>query len=399
MATSLRKFPNPMESPGQLLELVRAADGITRSDLVEMTGLARSTVTQRIDSLIDAGFVVEAGEARSTGGRPPTILRFNSESGVVLVADLGATHARFAVTSLDATVLAESTRDLLIADGPEYVLSTTMRVFDELLGAAGKTDDDVRGVGIGVPGPIDFAAGRPSDPPIMPGWHDYPVGDRFVERFGGPVLVDNDVNIMALGEFWSSSPRPESMIVLKIGIGIGGGIIIDGHVHRGAKGAAGNVGHIQTDTDEICNCGNVGCLEGVAGGAALAKALRDKGLPASNTRDVAMLAGRGDPDAVQAVRAAGRRIGGMLAGVINLLNPDVIVVNGDLVAAGQPLLAGLRETIYRRSTALTTNDLQVKASDLGDRAGVIGGAVLVIERVVAPAVVDELIQSRVGAVA
>lgn len=399
MATSLRKFPNPMESPGQLLELVRAADGITRSDLVEMTGLARSTVTQRIDSLIDAGFVVEAGEARSTGGRPPTILRFNSESGVVLVADLGATHARFAVTSLDATVLAESTRDLLIADGPEYVLSTTMRVFDELLGAAGKTDDDVRGVGIGVPGPIDFAAGRPSDPPIMPGWHDYPVGDRFVERFGGPVLVDNDVNIMALGEFWSSSPRPESMIVLKIGTGIGGGIIIDGHVHRGAKGAAGNVGHIQTDTDEICNCGNVGCLEGVAGGAALAKALRDKGLPASNTRDVAMLAGRGDPDAVQAVRAAGRRIGGMLAGVINLLNPDVIVVNGDLVAAGQPLLAGLRETIYRRSTALTTNDLQVKASDLGDRAGVIGGAVLVIERVVAPAVVDELIQSRVGAVA
>lgn len=399
MATSLRKFPNPMESPGQLLELVRAADGITRSDLVEMTGLARSTVTQRIDSLIDAGFVVEAGEARSTGGRPPTILRFNSESGVVLVADLGATHARFAVTSLDATVLAESTLDLLIADGPEHVLSTTMGVFDELLGVAGKTDADVRGVGIGVPGPIDFAAGRPSDPPIMPGWHDYPVGDRFVERFGGPVLVDNDVNIMALGEFWSSSPRPESMIVLKIGTGIGGGIIIDGHVHRGAKGAAGNVGHIQTDTDEICNCGNVGCLEGVAGGAALAKALRDKGLPASNTRDVAMLAGRGDPDAVQAVRAAGRRIGGMLAGVINLLNPDVIVVNGDLVAAGQPLLAGLRETIYRRSTALTTNDLQVKASDLGDRAGVIGGAVLVIERVVAPAVVDELIQSRVGAVA
>ncbi len=388
-----------MESPGQLLELIRATDGITRSDLVDLSGLARSTVTQRVDSLIDAGFVVEAGEARSTGGRPPTLLRFNSESGVVLAADLGATRARFAVTDLDGSVLDERAMDLLIADGPDPVLATTMKVFDELLDATGMSPNDVRGVGIGVPGPIDFAAGRPSDPPIMPGWHDYPIGDRFRDRFRVPVLVDNDVNIMALGEFWLSDPRPTSMVVVKIGTGIGGGIIIDGHVHRGAKGAAGNIGHIQTDTEAVCNCGNVGCLEGVAGGAALAEEMRAAGYDVENARGVVDLVLSGNPDAVVAVRKAGTRVGGMLAGVINLLNPEVIVINGDIARAGQPLLAGIRETIYHRSTALTTNDLQVRVSDLGDTAGVVGAAVMVIDSILDPAVVDADIESRVGAVA
>jgi predicted NBD/HSP70 family sugar kinase len=364
-----------------------------------MTGLARSTVTQRIDSLIDAGFVVEAGEARSTGGRPPTILRFNGESGVVLVADLGATHARFAITGLDAYVLAESTLDLLISDGPESVLETTLSALDDLLATTGKTDGDVKGVGIGLPGPIDFAAGRPSDPPIMPGWHDYPVAERFVNRFGVPALVDNDVNIMALGEFWTAVPRPKSMLVLKVGTGIGGGLIIDSHVHRGARGAAGDVGHIRSDSDAPCRCGNTGCLEAVAGGAALAQQLAAAGYDTKNTRDVVALAATGNADAVHAVRDAGRRIGDMLAGAVNLLNPAVVVIGGDLVSAGQPLLAGIRETIYQRSTTLNTNDLSIIASDLGDRAGVIGAAVLVIERILDPAVVDATIQSRVGAVA
>lgn len=399
MAISPRKFPNPMESPGELLELVRAADGITRSNLVEMTGLARSTVTQRIDLLIDAGLVVEAGEARSTGGRPPTILRFNGDAGVVLVADLGATHARFAVTGLDAQVLAERAFDLLISDGPESVLETTMSVFDELLQSTGKTDVDVKGVGIGLPGPIDFAAGRPSDPPIMPGWHDYPVADRFVNRFGAPTLVDNDVNIMALGEFWSTDPRPKSMLLLKVGTGIGGGLIIDSHVHRGARGAAGDVGHIRSDSEAVCRCGNTGCLEAVAGGAALAQQLTAAGYDTRNTREVVALAATGNADAIQAIREAGRRIGDMLAGAVNLLNPAVIVIGGDLVQAGQPLLAGIRETIYQRSTTLNTNDLLVISSELGDRAGVIGAAVMVIERVLDPAVVDAAIQAKVGAVA
>lgn len=400
MTGSPRKYPNPMESPGQLLELIRTTDGVTRADLVEQTGLARSTVGHRIDLLASHNLIEEVGEAPSTGGRPPMVIRFNGDAGVVLVADLGATHARFAVMSLDARVLAETGMDLLIADGPDSVLDTTLEVFSKLLVEADRPDDDVRGVGIGVPGPIDFALGRPSDPPIMPGWHDYPIGDRFRDRFGVPVLVDNDVNIMALGEFWMSDPRPSDMVFIKVGTGIGSGIIIDGHLHRGAKGAAGDVGHIRIGPSDVaCRCGNTGCLEAMAGGGALAARLAAEGHSTKNSRDVVTLAATGNAHAVAALRDAGRTIGGMLAGVVNLLNPAVIVVGGDVAQSGQSLLAGIRESVYQRSTTLNTSDLLIRTSDLGDRAGVIGAAVLVIERILDPAVIDEQIQAAVGAVA
>lgn len=389
-----------MESPGQLLELIRTTDGVTRADLVEMTGLARSTVAQRIDLLVAHDLVREAGEAPSTGGRPPSIIRFNADSGVVLVADLGATHARFAVTTLGADVLAETSMDLLIADGPDVVLDTTLSVFEELLEDAGVVNDDVRGVGIGVPGPIDFAAGRPSDPPIMPGWHDYPVGERFEDRYGVPVFVDNDVNIMALGEFWTAEPKPADLLFIKVGTGIGCGIIIDGQLHRGAKGAAGDVGHIRIgSSDVICRCGNTGCLEALAGGGALAAELAAAGYATKNSRDVVDLVAQGEAAAVSVVRDAGRKIGGMLAGVVNLLNPAAIVIGGDMAQAGQALLAGIRESVYQRSTTLNTSELVIRSSELGDRAGVIGAAVLVIERILDPALIDQDIQAQMGAVA
>jgi predicted NBD/HSP70 family sugar kinase len=389
-----------MESAGQLLELIRHGDGVTRTDLVTMTGLARSTITQRVDLLLADDLVVEAGEARSTGGRPPTILRFNAEGGVILVADLGATHARFAVTNLDADVLAEHSMDLLISDGPEKVLSETEAIFEELLAAALKSTADVRGVGIGVPGPVDFAQGTLADPPIMPGWNDYRVGSRFAQQYDVPVRVDNDVNIMALGEYWDSDAAAEDMMFVKVGTGIGSGLIFDGHLHRGAKGAAGDIGHIQAGVaDVMCRCGNFGCLEATASGGALAAQLAELGHDTRDGRDVVALAATGERDAVQAIRDAGRAIGDILAGVVNLLNPAEIVIGGDLAQAGQPLLAGIRETVYRRSTTLNTNDLTIRASELGDRAGVIGAAALVIEHILDPAAIDAAINDKEEAVA
>jgi predicted NBD/HSP70 family sugar kinase len=400
MAQRTRNFPNPMESAGQLLELIRHGDGVTRADLVTMTGLARSTITVRVDLLLEDDLVIEAGEARSTGGRPPVILRFNADAGVVLVADLGATHARFAVTNLDADVLAEQSMDLLVSDGPETVLSATQFMFDELLAVAGKTVADVRGVGIGVPGPVDFEHGTLADPPIMPGWNDYPVGARFEHQYGVPVLVDNDVNIMALGEYWDSDAAADDMMFVKVGTGIGSGLILNGHLHRGAKGAAGDIGHIQAGvTDVMCRCGNVGCLEASASGGALATQLADLGHDTRDGRDVVALAATGNTDAAQAIRTAGRTIGDILAGVVNLLNPAEIVIGGDLAQAGQPLLAGIRETVYRRSTTLNTNDLTIRSSELGDRAGVIGAAALVIEHILDPTAIDAAISNKEDAVA
>jgi predicted NBD/HSP70 family sugar kinase len=329
------------------------------------------------------------GEAPSTGGRPPSLLGFNVNAGVVLAADLGATHSRLAVADLGATLLAEATADIAIAEGPEAVLDWVAETFAALLVEAGRSTDEVRGVGIGVPGPVEFAAGRAVSPPIMPGWDGYDIRRRFVDEYRCPVLVDNDVNIMALGEHWVMDDAPADFLFLKIGTGIGSGLILGGRLQRGAKGTAGDIGHAQVaDDDVLCRCGNAGCLEASAGGGALARHLASEGHHTANTRDVVRLVRSGEPAAVQAVRDAGRLIGRALAFTVNLLNPAVIVIGGDLAEAGEQLMAGIRETVYGRSTALSTSDLVLAVSVLGDRAGVTGAAALVIEHVLSPGSVN-----------
>lgn len=387
-------------SPGTLLDLIRSGDGSTRSDLVELTGLARSTISQRVDGLITSGFLVETGEARSTGGRPPRTLEFNESVGVVLAADIGATHSRFAVCNMNAEPLAEIAMDMPVADGPEAVLSTTEEVFDSLLKDTGWTAADVQAVGIGVPGPVDFAAGRAEHPPIMFGWHDYPIRDRIAAKYEATVLVDNDVNIMALGEHWDLDPRVDDMLFVKVGTGIGSGLILGGRLHRGARGTAGDIGHIRVnDGTVVCNCGHLGCLEGSAGGAALAEQLADKGLDATSARDVTALAISGNQDAIAAVREAGRSLGVVVSSVVNMLNPAVIVVGGDIARTGQLLLAGVREVVYQRSTALSTSELQIQQSRLDDRAGIIGAAALVLEHILDPEQVDAQMGAHLGATA
>ncbi len=379
------------------MDLIRRGDSVTRSDLADTTGLARSTVSQRVDQLISAGLVIEAGEARSTGGRPPMTLEFNDGLGVVLAADIGATHSRFAVCNMSAEPLAETTMDMLVADGPESVLARTEKVFDSLLTEAGWTVDDVQAVGVGVPGPVDFAAGRAEHPPIMFGWHDYPIRDRMENKYDAPVLVDNDVNIMALGEYWDLDPKVDDLLFIKVGTGIGSGLILDGHLHRGARGTAGDIGHIRVnDGSVVCNCGHLGCLEGSAGGAALAAELTGLGVPADGARDVTALAVGGNPEAIAAVREAGRLLGVAVSSVVNILNPALIVIGGDVADTGQILLAGVREVVYQRSTALSTAELQIQGSKLGDRAGIIGAAALVLEHILHPNAVDARLDERVG---
>jgi len=379
----------PNGSTGDLLDLIRHRSPITRSELVAITGLARSTVAQRVDQLISGNLVGEAGEAVSTGGRPPTMLGFNADAGVVLVADLGATHSRLAVCDLEANPLAEASRSIEISDGPDVVLSWVLDTFDMLTSEAGRSSADVVGIGIGVPGPVDFAARRAVHPPIMPGWDEYPIGERFVERYGVPVLVDNDVNIMALGEYWVMHPKVQDFVFVKVGTGIGSGLILGGRIHRGARGAAGDIGHVQAGPpDVICRCGNLGCLEASAGGAALARTLSERGLEARSSRDVVDLVKAGNHEAIQAVREAGRLIGEVLSTIVNLLNPAVIAIGGDVADAGQQLLAGIRETVYQRSTALSTNDLQITTATLQDRAGIIGAAAMTIDHVFDPDMVN-----------
>jgi predicted NBD/HSP70 family sugar kinase len=282
-----------------------------------------------------------------------------------------------------------------IAGDPEEKLARVDAIFRELLDDPGWRGRPVRGIGVGVPAPVSFAEGMAVSPPIMPGWDRFPIAGWLAERYDAPVLVDNDVNIMALGEYWSHWRETEHFLFIKVGTGIGCGIIAGGQIHRGAQGAAGDVGHIRVDFDEevMCGCGNVNCLEAVAGGRALARRLSALGLDAANSRDVVRLVRAGDPRAVVLVREAGRLIGEVLAACVNFFNPNVIVIGGDMAAVHEQLLAGVREVTFQRSPPLATQTLSTAASRLGDRAGIIGAAIMVIEHVLAPEAIDRALQS------
>lgn len=394
--TEVTATASAVAGAGDLLGLLRDGRPRTRSELAAITGLARSTVTQRVDALLASGLLAPAGAAVSTGGRPPTRFAFNPGARVTFAGDLGATHARFAVTDLAGRILEEHREDLDIALGPERVLARVDTVAQELLDAAGRGVDELLGVGLGLPGPVEHSAGRPVNPPIMPGWDGFDVQGYLAARLDAPVLVDNDVNIMALGEHFSHWPAEEHLLFVKVATGIGCGIISDGHVYRGAQGAAGDIGHIRLPRDPalLCRCGNVGCLEAHASGAAVAHQLRDQGIEARSALDVVALARSGSVPTIQLIREAGRDIGEVLAAAVNFFNPAVIVVGGALGDVGDHLIAGIREVIYGRSLPLATQHLRIVGSATGDRAGVIGAAVMVIDHGLAPGRVDADVNGR-----
>ncbi len=383
-------------SAGHLLQLVRGGVARTRPELVAHAGVSRSMVTQRVDGLLAAGLLIEVGQVASTGGRPANHLAFNSDAARVLVADLGATHARVAVTDLMGSVLAEQPGDVQIDAGPREVLDWVRGRFDALL-ADLDPSRPVWGIGIGVPGPVEHSAGRAVSPPIMPGWDGYPIPEHFRD-LEVPVLVDNDVNIMAFGEYrdhWAS--EVDDLLLIKVGTGIGCGIVASGRLHRGAQGAAGDLGHVRVKghDDTVCTCGNTGCVEAVAGGQAIADRLRAEGYDTPDARAVVRLVREGDSTATRAVREAGQTLGQVVATAVNLFNPSVIVIAGDVSYAREQLLAGVREVVYQRSLPLATRHLQIVAPRLGDRAGIRGAGEMVVERLLAPVAVDQLVQRAV----
>jgi glucokinase-like ROK family protein len=386
-----------VDALAMILDEVRSGGSRSRSELVARTGLTRGVVAQRVGELIELGLVVENEVGPSTGGRPPRRVTFRAEAGHLLVADLGATSIDVAITDLDGRILGHRDEPADVSAGPERCLARIEELFEQLTDATRDLPGRLWGVGIGVPGPVEFRSGRPVSPPIMPGWDGYPVRERFAERYGAPVWVDNDVNILALGEWRSGiAVGHDNVVVVKIGTGIGAGIISNGRIHRGTQGSAGDVGHIQVvdAASIVCRCGNVGCLEALAGGAALG---RDGETAATNGRserlrvaldqhgrvtaeDVARAASFGDAVAINLLQHAGHRVGLMLASVVNFFNPSLIVVGGGVAQSGDQLLAAIRETVYRRSLPLATRDLVVQRSSLGALAGVVGASTMVLEQ-------------------
>ena len=396
---SIAQSPHPAAPPsgaGELLQLLRDQTPRTRAELAKLTGLARSTVGARVDALLASGLLAPSGEAASTGGRPPIRFAFNPEARVVIGADLGATHGRIALTDLTGRPLCELGEDLEITDGPEVVLDWVTSTTTKMLGLTGRSAADLIGVGIGVPGPVEHSSGRPMRPPIMPGWDGYDVPGHVTRVFDVPVLVDNDVNIMALGEHAAAHADVEHLLFVKVATGIGAGIISGGRLHRGAVGAAGDLGHVAAPhaPEVLCSCGNLGCLEAVASGPAISRALAEIGITAMSNADIVDLVRGGNIPTAHAVRQAGRTIGEVLATCVSLLNPSVIVIGGSLAQAGESLIAGVREVVYGRSLPLATSNLQIVAATTGVQAGVIGAATMVIQHALTADRVDLAIASQ-----
>jgi glucokinase-like ROK family protein len=384
-----------------VLDAVRSAGEVTQPELIRRVGLGRSVVALRVAELEAAGLVVQNGLAPSTGGRAPRRLRLRAEAGLVAGIDIGATGMVVGLADLSGNVLTQSGEPIDIADGPDVVLGRAEELIDQLLGQLGEAVP-LWGVGVGVPGPVEFATGLPVAPPIMPGWEAYPIRDRLSRRYCAPVWVDNDVNLLALGELRTNSAAAEigDVLYVKIGTGIGAGLISGGRLHRGVNGCAGDIGHVAVGEsgEVICRCGNVGCLEAMAGGAALARdarhlaesggsaALAD--LLSANGRltaaDVTAAAQRGDPAARTLLARAGRLVGGTLATLVSFYNPGLVVLGGGVVAAGDFVLAAIRETVYRRSLPLATRTLRIEPSGLGETAGLAGAAHLVLDSLFAP---------------
>ena len=381
-----------------VLSLFRTGQPLTRGDVTKLSGLSRSTSNQRLDALIAADLVVAAESGTSTGGRPAGLFTFNNRRGVLLVADIGATAMRVALCDLAGSVLIEVEERSDISSGPIAVLTMVSRHFEKLLADSGHSATEVLGIGLSVPGPVDFASGRVVSPPIMTGWDRYDIPGWFRDGYDCPVVVDKDVNAMAVGEHRYSFPMVSHMMMLKIGTGVGSGLIAAGRVHRGADGAAGDIGHIQLTLPDaggegpLCRCGNTGCVEAYAGGWALARDLRASGNAEVETvDDVLRFLQAGDVTAQQLLRRAGRILGRAVADAVNLFNPRVIAVCGQLAGTDEHLLAGIREVVYRRSLPLATRNLQIVRSRLDPRAGLVGLSALLSEEIFSVERLDRLL--------
>jgi glucokinase-like ROK family protein len=377
-----------------VLEGVFWLHGPSREALSSHLSFSKTRANAVVAGLVEKGWLDAVGLNASSGGRRAETLQLHRDLGVLLCADLGATSVEVAVLSPDLQVLARHAEAIDVRVGPGIVLSRMRTLMRELLARSGLKPRQVIGIGVGVPGPVDFASGQLVEPPLMPHWDSYSIRDDLGADYAAPVWVDNDVNLMALGELWRLKRTLQNFLVVKVGTGIGCGVVCHGEVYRGANGSAGDVGHICVLPDgPRCHCGNLGCVETVAAGPAiarqaieaaqagrsvmLAERLADQGQ--LTPEDVGLASRAGDAAANAIVQGSGTLIGQMLASVVNFFNPSHVFVGGGVTRIGPLFLASLRQSIYQRSLALSTRHLEILTTPLGEQSGLIGAGVLAMQ--------------------
>ena len=384
-------------SEAEILRALRRQGRISRTEVSSITGWSKAKVSQEIRSLVDKGYLVEVGKGASQGGRRPRLLRINPQLGYIVGIDIGATSLETALADVTGQIMQRCSEAADVRDRPEEVLGRCVELVNQMCSAQGVPIDQILGIGVGVPGPVDFARGVLVAPPLMMDWENFPIRSFFNETYPlAFVVVDNDVNIMALGEQRSGDGvGVDHFIYVKIGTGIGAGIISNGRIHRGSDGCAGDIGHICVDKQgPVCRCGNQGCLEAMAAGPAIAEKatqaarsgrspLLRKMLDANGgilgPEDVNTACREGDEAALEIVRASGQIIGDVLAGLVNFFNPSHIFIGGGIANFGNHLLVAIRRAVLRRSLPLATTHLSINFSRASSNAGIIGAIALVLE--------------------
>ncbi|WP_377299600.1 ROK family protein [Rhizobium sp. SGZ-381] len=382
-----------LEGAGAILSLIASQSAASRAELLKASGLSRVTVTQRLAALLAHGLVRETEETLRSGGRPTRILEINPASGFVLVANIGETHIHLAAMDLSPAIFAHATVPFALPAGPEATLEAIASAFQALAAEADGGRGLLFGISLSLPTPVDFKRGRVAGPSVLQGWDDFDIIGWLGARFGVPVFVENDVNLMTVFEQKHRMPAEDDMLFVKVGTGIGSGMIAGGRLFRGAQGAAGDIGHIQFVSNDapLCRCGKFGCVEARAAGWAIARDLTQRGIHTETARDVIDLVEQRKPEALMLVREAGRIIGEVIADAVSILNPGVIVIGGTLARAGETLLSGIRELVYQRCLPLATRELTITLSSVHEDTALFGAAYLLLDDLYAPAKVHQLL--------
>jgi predicted NBD/HSP70 family sugar kinase len=374
-----------------VLDLVRSGRAASRAELARITGLSPSTIAQRADELLATGLIRETSAAAGRPGRRPRTLEVNSEGSVVCAADLGSHHATFGVFDLSGRMLGATSEPMDITAGPDRVLRWVATVSRDVAAdhAAGWA---IRGYGLGMPGPVDAVTHAMVSPSRMPGWNGIDAASALAELTGLPVAVDNDANLMALGERTLRGQDDENFVFVKAGASIGCGVIAYGDVYRGHHGMAGDISHVTVPDAPavLCSCGRTGCLDAVAGGAAIVRALQAVNVQVEGTQDVVALARDAHPLATQMLREAGLRIGRVLATIMNFYNPGSLILGG-ILSDAESFVAGVRSAIYSNCLPMITDQLDVATTRAKQHAGILGGARLILDQLFSPDRLDELL--------
>lgn len=374
-----------------ILQAIRKHGPVTRTDLVKLTKLTSGTISNLTAELLKANIIKEVGTGKSIGGRRPLYLAINSNAWHVVGVNIGNTKVVSVVTDLEAKVACRVDGKLNRAWDAEQQVAEVCRLIKKAIAESGLPRHSFLGIGVGVPGFVNTKAGKAVFSPNL-GWKDLPVRELIQARVGLPVLLENSVRLGTLGEkWWGKGQGKENVITMYIGTGVGAGLILGDKLYRGTDEAAGEIGHIMVaDTGQRCSCGKYGCLEAVASGPAIvrhASRLIQQGvstklidmcqgdLNAITGEMIDQAAWEGDEVAREVLTQAGRYLGQGIAILATLFNPDIIILNGGVSNAHPILLPVIREVTEKQLLV----PVKVEVSELGDMAGPLGGAALVIE--------------------